>query len=585
MGRIAQNVLEDILGRVDIVELIAGYIPLKRAGRNFKALCPFHHEKSSSFMVSPDRQIFHCFGCGESGNAFKFLMRYERMEFPEAVEVLAQKAGVRLPEFQKEDSAVSSLITELYKINEAGSLFYHGNLNSAAGQQARQYLVKRGIKVETAVLFKLGLALETWDGIITHLRGKGFALAALEKAGLILPRDSGGYYDRFRNRIIFPIRDIKSRVLGFGARVLDNSLPKYVNSPETPIYTKGRNLFGLDLSKDAIRDSDCAVIVEGYLDFIIPYQAGIKNIVASSGTALTQEQAKLIKRYTHNVVVVFDPDSAGEMAALRSLDIFIEEEMSVKVATLPQSFDPDLFVRKSGPEAFKEKIDSAQSLFDYKLKVLKSRFNSAEIEDKAKIAGLMLLTINKINDSVLKSEYTKKLAQELDVKEEALHAEIKKMSKAAPSARNADTVYPKAVPASPVEKLLIKLMLEQTELIHRVKDHLSPADFADARVGRIIQAALELAQKGSAIEPSFLMDHIGQEDISRLICESVFLPEELSGQDREKLFDDCLSRLKQEKVRTKQLRLHEEIKTAQGAGDQEKLRTLLEEFHLLVKKP
>jgi len=570
---------------VDIVELIAGYIPLKRSGRNFKALCPFHHEKSSSFMVSPDRQIFHCFGCGESGNAFKFLMRYERMEFPEAVEVLAQKAGVRLPEFQKEDSAVSSLITELYKINEASALFYHGNLNSVAGQQARQYLVKRGIKVETAVLFKLGLALETWDGIITHLRGKGFALATLEKAGLILPRDSGGYYDRFRNRIIFPIRDIKSRVLGFGARILDSSLPKYVNSPETPIYTKGRNLFGLDLSKDAIRDSDCAVIVEGYLDFIIPYQAGIRNIVASSGTALTQEQAKLIKRYTHNVVVVFDPDSAGEMAALRSLDIFIEEEMSVKVATLPQGFDPDLFVRESGPEAFKEKIDNAQSLFDYKLKVLKSRFNAVDIEDKAKIAGLMLLTINKINDSVLKSEYTKKLAQELDVKEEALHAEIKKMSKTAPSAKSAETVHPKAAPASPVEKLLIKLMLEQTELIHRVKDHLGPADFADVRVGRIIEAVFELSDKGSAIEPSFLMDHLGQEDISRLICESVFLPEELSGQDREKLFDDCLLRLKQEKAKTKRLRLHEEIKTAQGAGDQEKLRLLLEEFHLLVKKP
>ena len=584
MPRIPQNVLEEILGRVDIVELIAGYLPLKRSGRNFKALCPFHHEKSSSFMVSGDRQIFHCFGCGESGNAFKFLMRYERMEFPEAVESLAQKAGVRLPEFQKEDSAVSGLITELYKINEASSLFYHGNLNSAAGQQARQYLLKRGIKEETAVLFKLGLALEVWDGIITHLRGKGFALTNLEKAGLILPRDSGGYYDRFRNRIIFPIRDIKSRVLGFGARVLDDSLPKYVNSPETPIYTKGRNLFGLDFSKDAIRDSDCAVIVEGYLDFIIPYQSGIKNIVASSGTALTQEQAKLIKRYTHNVVVVFDPDSAGEMAALRSLDIFIEEEMSVKVVTLPQGFDPDLFVRKSGPEAFKEKIDNAQSLFDYKLKVLKSRFNSAEIEDKAKIAGLMLLTINKISDSVLKSEYTKKLAQELDVKEEALLSEIKKISKTA-AMKPAETVYPKAAPASPVEKLLIKLMLEQTELIHRVKDHLSPADFQDVRVGRIIEAVLELAEKGRDIEPSFLMDHLGEEDISRLICESVFLPEELSGQDREKVFDDCLLRLKQEKVKTKRLRLHEEIKAAQGAGDQEKLRELLEEFHCLVKKP
>jgi len=372
-------------------------------------------------------------------------------------------------------------------------------------------------------------------------------------------------------------------VIGFGARVLDGSLPKYVNSPETPIYTKGRNLFGLDLSRELIRESDRAVIVEGYLDMIIPYQAGIKNIVASSGTALTQEQARLIKRYTHNVVVVFDPDCAGEMAALRSLDTFIEEDMSVRVATLPRGFDPDLFVRKHGCDAFKEKIDNAESLFDYKMKLLMSRFDPRDIESKAKIAEAMLATINKIGNSVLKSEYIKKLAQELEVREEALYSQIKKISKvsAGPAAQ---TVFPKPVSASPVEKLLINLVLEENQFIHRLKDHLTPADFQDARVGSIIGAMLELAEAGKNIEPRLLMEQFGRQDLSGIISESVFLSEELSGQDRDKLFDDCLRRLKQEKSKLHRQRLHEEIKQAQGAGDQDKLRRLLEEFHGLVKK-
>jgi len=250
MGRIGQNILEDILGRVDIVELISGYIPLKRAGRNFKALCPFHHEKTSSFVVSPDRQIFHCFGCGESGNAFGFLMRYERMDFPEAVEMLAKKAGVRLPEFQTQDSASASIISELYKINEASAAFYHQLLNSSVGIGARNYLIKRGIKEETALLFKLGLSLEIWDGLITHLRAKGFSLSSLEKAGLILARDSGGYYDRFRNRVIFPIRDVKPSVgAGFlyalcGAMRTMPALPSHPVGEKIDIDSKG-NVVGL----------------------------------------------------------------------------------------------------------------------------------------------------------------------------------------------------------------------------------------------------------------------------------------------------------------------------------------------------
>ena len=339
-GLIPENILEDILGRVDIVEVISGYIPLKRAGRNFKALCPFHHEKTPSFMVSPDKQIYHCFACGVGGNAFNFLMQYERLEFPEAVEALARKAGVNLPKDQKQDQRAVSLITQLYKINELAADFYAHNLISSQGSSARSYFLKRGLKDETIKTFNLGFAHDRWDLLINYLRAKGISLSLLEKAGLVLAKEGGGYYDRFRNRLIFPILDIKSRVLGFGARVLGDALPKYMNSPETPIYIKGKNVYGLNFAHEAIREEDAVVVVEGYLDFIIPYQAGVHNIVASLGTAFTPDQAKLLKRYTHNVVMVYDADKAGELASLRSLDIFIDEDMNVKVASLPLGSDP-----------------------------------------------------------------------------------------------------------------------------------------------------------------------------------------------------------------------------------------------------
>ncbi|MDD5027638.1 MAG: DNA primase, partial [Candidatus Omnitrophica bacterium] len=340
-GRIPENILDDILARVDIVEIISGFLPLKKAGRNFKACCPFHHEKTASFMVSPDRQIYHCFGCGESGNAFKFLMRYERLDFPEAVEALARKAGVVLPRDETPGPKSSGLSTQVYRINELAANFYSANLNSPAGLRAKEYLLKRTVRPETISALKLGFASDSWDGLLNYLRSKGASLGLLEKSGLAIAKEGGGFYDRFRNRIIFPIFDIKGRVLGFGARVLDNTLPKYVNSPETAVYTKGKNLYGFNLAKDGIRENDFVVIVEGYLDFILPFQEGLKSITASLGTALTIEQARFLKRYTHNVVMVYDADTAGELATLRSLDIFIEEEMNVRVVSLPKGLDPD----------------------------------------------------------------------------------------------------------------------------------------------------------------------------------------------------------------------------------------------------
>lgn len=582
-GRIPENILEDILSRVDIVEVISSCIPLKRAGRNFKALCPFHHEKTPSFIVSPDRQIYHCFGCQESGNAFKFLMRFERMEFLEAVETLARKTGVVLPKFKEEDQKTAGIITQLYKVNEIAASFYAGYLDSSFGLEAKNYLLKRGISKEVIKLFKLGLAPDKWDTLMNYLRGRGISLSLIEKAGLILAKEGGGYYDRFRNRIIFPIVDIKSRVVGFGARVLDNTLPKYINSPETPVYSKGRNLYGLNFAKDSIKENDFVVIVEGYLDFIAPYQAGLKNIVASQGTALTLEQARLLKRYTHNVVMVYDADDAGEIAALRTLDIFIEEEMNVRVVSLPKGFDPDLFVRRNAIAGFKEKIAQAPGLFDYKLEILKSRYNYRNIEGKVKICNFMLESISKFRNLVLKSEYIKKLAQDLDIREEALLQEMKKIKKVKTFADYEQPAQKSALSINPTEKLLIKLMLEETELIHHIKDTLEPADFQDERTSRIVSIMFDLIEQGKNVEPRILMNYLNEEDISQVICESVFLPEELSAQNKEKIVSDCIQRIKNEKLKIKKQRLHDQIKAAQHLGDDERLNRLMEEFHHLIK--
>ncbi|MFA4888423.1 MAG: DNA primase [Candidatus Omnitrophota bacterium] len=583
-GRIPENILEDILSRVDIVEIISACIPLKRAGRNFKANCPFHQEKTPSFMVSPERQIYHCFGCGVSGNAFKFLMSYERMEFPEAAESLAKKAGVSLPQSSNQDSKATSLATELFKVNELSAHFYAHKLHSAEGARAKDYLIKRGISEASIKAFKIGFAPDSWDGLINHLRNQNISLGLIDKAGLVVNKDGGGYYDRFRNRIIFPIQDIKSRVLGFGARVLDNSLPKYINSPESLIYTKGKNLYGLDMAKESIRENDSAVIVEGYLDFIVPFQNGLRNITASLGTALTNEQAKLLKRYASVVTVVYDGDAAGELATLRSLDIFIEEEIQVKVVSLPKGFDPDSFVRKVGIEKLSEKIRQAEGLFDYKLKILKSRFDPLETNGKAKISAGMLETIAKFKNAVLKSEYLKRLAQELDVQEDALFQEIKKIKPQANLSAFAQPPLKQALSVNPTEKLLIKLMLEEVELVNRVKGCLQPEDFQDARVSRIVAAMFDLAAQGKSIEPRHLLRHLGDEDITQLICESMFMPQELTLEHKEKVVVDCLQRLKMQRQKNIRERLHDRIKIAQTAGDEAELQKLIAEFNYLVKK-
>src|SRR5438445_4646327 len=371
-GLFSSATLEQIRAASDIVEVIGSYLPLKRAGANFVTLCPFHKEKTPSFNVHPHRQIFHCFGCHKSRDVFTFVQEYENVSFPEAVHRLAERARIPL-EFDKDPGAQKHrfLKETLLQIHEQITHRWQTSLaQETAGQIARDYLKQRGVSDEAVKLFRLGYAPDAWDDTVNWARTKGHELAIVEQAGLILRKEgSDHYYDRFRGRLIFPICDEPARVIGFSGRVLsgDDKTAKYVNSPETPIFTKGKVFFGLDKSKRALLDAGYAVVCEGQLDLIACYLAGVQNVVAPQGTAFTADHARILKRYVEEVVLCFDSDEAGQNATVRSLDSLLASGLAVRVAVVPAPHDPDSLIKASGGAAFNDLIQCAEGFFDYYL--------------------------------------------------------------------------------------------------------------------------------------------------------------------------------------------------------------------------
>ncbi len=586
MAFVPENTLNEILSRIDIVELISEYLPLKRSGRGYTALCPFHHEKTPSFIVSQQKQIFHCFGCQAGGNAFGFLMKYDRLEFPEAVETLAKRAGVLIPrdERQIKNQGISQ---ELHKINEIAADFYSNLLHSPEGAAALNYLKKRGMSPETIRAFRLGYAPDKWDGLLNYLRSKNIPLSLIEKAGLIIAKDNQGYYDRFRQRIIVPISDVRNRVIAFGARVLDNSLPKYINSPETAVYSKSKTLFGLNLSKEAIITQDCAVIVEGYFDLIAPFQAGITNIAASCGTALTTEQVRLLKRYSRNIVMIYDADDAGQSATMRSLEMLAEEDMNVKVVRLEKGYDPDAYIRHSGPEGFRDLITGAKDSVDYMLDTLKAKYDPADISQKARIASEILPLVAKFKNEILKSEYLKKLSRELGVSESSLTAEIKKTKTPGYTDKRENSAGPRPdsrqAKSFCAESMLVKILLEENELIEHLREKILPKDFKDNRLSRIIARMFELSHDKEIARPQSLLNHFSETEVSQTICELAAseLPE---ISDKLKLLNDCVNKIKEKSRKSKQEDLCEQIRLAQHSKDENRIYQLLNEFKFLTKK-
>ncbi|MBN1869473.1 MAG: DNA primase [Candidatus Omnitrophica bacterium] len=596
MGLIPDEIIAQVIDRCDIVEIISAYVPLKRAGRNFKGSCPFHHEKTPSFIVNPDKQIFHCFGCHVGGNVIGFIMKQDRLEFPEAVRLLAQKANVVIPE-AKDNAQETNIRQLIFKINVLAAEYFHQNLihgKSQPAKEARDYLKRRKIELKTVEKFQLGFALDQWDGLIEYLRDKKIHLGLMEKAGLILPRDKDrGYYDRFRNRIIFPIFDTQAHCRAFGARTLEpdrdpsKKTAKYLNSPETPVYVKGHHLYGFHLAKQAIGQEDFVVIVEGYMDCIMPHQDGVTNIVASCGTALTVEQIRLLHRYTKNVVMLFDMDLAGEMAMLRSLDILIEEGMNVKVATLEQGHDPDSFIRQYGVDSFRQKIHEAQGLFDYKLNILTKRYDVQAIESKARISGEMLQTIDKFGNAVLQSEYLKRLAQALTVPESALLTELKKVRQMTGEKKNFGRVL--APMTAIVEQIrvvetdILKLLLEEESLIAATMREIAPSDFQDKRIREVISKIFDLFDQGKEISGANLINSFEDQEMQHLIAQ-VMAKESIFSGDIKKIHSDYINRMKKDRVKMQMKELQSQISEAEQQGRQSEVDALLKKYNQLTKE-
>ncbi|MCK5392829.1 MAG: DNA primase [Candidatus Omnitrophica bacterium] len=583
---IPQSFIEEVQSRTDIADIIGGYIDLKRAGRNFKAVCPFHSEKTPSFMVSSQKQIFHCFGCGEGGGVFQFLVLMEKITFPEAVEMLAEKLGLTVP---NEGGSNNKSKSVLYDVMTEGSNFFYNNLTASKNYpNIINYLNKRGIDNTTITKFKLGYVDDN-NILLSYMRGKGVTLENLEKVSLVISKHNG-FRDLFVNRIMFPIFDIRSRVVGFGARTIkaEPNSPKYINSIENFLYSKRDHLFGLNFAKDDISKEDSVIVVEGYLDMIIPYVNGIKNIVASLGTALTIEQIRLIKRYTSNVILSYDSDEPGRKATLRSIDLLVENDLKVKVVELPEGYDPDSLVIEKGKDRFLQKLNEKQDFFDYKLDSIKKNYDSKSIEGKSHIAKEMLTTIDKISSEIEKYEYIRKLASALNVKDKIMIDEYKilfskkgsfyKKSYVSNFENDSSKERINSIkePLSVTEKVILKSMLTNYNAFIVIKKNLKEEYFSSHLARKTVEFFFNHYPEGLKHSPSDLLGAVKDKEISSFISriimdEDIFLDKDVFKQSLLKLCKKGVEKIK--------VGLKEQIREAEGKGDKNKLKKLIMEFN------
>ena len=543
-GFISEGTLEQIRAASDIVDVIGSYVPLRKAGANFTALCPFHKEKSPSFNVNPSRQIFHCFGCHKGGDVFTFVKEYESISFVEAVKRLADRAKIPLELEQGEAGGQTRHLKDtLLQIHEQITQRWQGALaNDANGQIARDYLASRGVSADAVKLFRLGYAPDAWDDTVNWAKSKGFDIADMEKAGLVIRKEeTDRYYDRFRGRLMFPICDEQGRVIGFSGRVLsgDEKTAKYVNSPETPIFTKSRVFFGLDKSKRAILDAGQAIVCEGQLDLIACFMAGIQNMVAPQGTAFTAEHGRIIKRYGNEVVLCFDSDNAGQNAAVRSLDALLGSGLAVRVAVIPAPHDPDSFIKERGGEAFAALVKGAKGFFDYYLERLCGQNDIGTDRGRQTVLRAMAEALHKTGNAVTIDMFAQKTALRLGVMPEPVRTEFKKhgqMRRPHSSWVEGDIeespviTEPIAKPTLPEIWLLTALLLNENFIPWAV-EHLAPEWIGHPTVRSIVEWTIRAQQEGKWKGVAAMVGALDDPEVKRLITECVSLKRPLPKPD------------------------------------------------------
>ena len=522
---IPDHLIEEIRSRNDILDTISENILLKKSGQNYKGLCPFHSEKTPSFVVSPEKQIYHCFGCGAGGNIFKFIMEMEDLSFLDAIKILAAKCGVTLPAFKPgQTNAKSNERDVLLNINQKAQSYFILSLMSKGGEQAREYLNSRGLNDKKLLAdYSIGWATSGWTDTLHQLQNQEkFSKNDLSRAGLIKQKEGAGknnFYDRFRGRIIFPLQDIHGNLIAFAGRVIGESEPKYLNSPETPLYIKGRHLFGFNRAKEAIRKQNKALIVEGYFDQMRAHQNGIRNTVATCGTALTLEQANLLKNHTKRATLIFDSDSAGQAATKKGFEVLLKQGMSVDVLSLPSGHDPDSFIYQFGPEKFLEKLKNAKPFVETFIDDIIADGDLTTPMGKVAVVNQVLPILMNVKNTIERTEWISILTERAKIEDQALLNELKNAIK-----------QDKTIVSDPLQKdghqnkknvelYLVRLMFSDKELALKIKEKVKIEDFIDPDLRLIVGSCYRLLAEGCELKVDFIMNQIDEPNIRNLLSE------------------------------------------------------------------
>ena len=586
IGFLSEEKVSEIRDRSSILEVVSDYITLKKAGKNHRGLCPFHSEKTPSFMVNEEKQIFHCFGCGEGGDVFTFLMKVGHFSFPQAVEELAKRYGVKLPSRELSTTQKKEMAKReaLFQINQIASEYFHDLLTKRReGEEGRRYLSQRGISQEVIAEHRLGYSTDRWDGLVRYLQEKKVSLEMAWELGLIFPKKKEGWYDAFRGRILFPIFDLHQRIVGFGGRVIREGQPKYLNSPESSIYHKGEILYGLHVAKRYAAEKDCVIIVEGYFDLLTLHQYGLKHSVATLGTALTTQHIRTLKRYTKNLITLFDADQAGIQATLRSLPLFLEEEVVGKTIALPKGEDPDGFLRKGNLEDFGKRVEQALPLIDFFFERLMKTTDLKSVDGKVKVAKEGVALLAKIPDKIRRDFYVKALAERLDIQEsflyEMLRSSPKEPSKAGEDLRKSsmDKTFPKS------EEMVVRLMVQHPEFISTLSKEEIFKEFENPILQKMAEALEDLYQRKGRLDlPEALANF--EEDLKGRLCEFAFQESGLEGGDRGKILQDCIQKIREKRLKKEKGELLKKIKEAEKQPEGKRLVPLLKEHQELAKK-
>ena len=588
---IPEEIVNEIRQRADIVEVIGEFVKLEKAGQNYKGLCPFHKEKTPSFTVNPAKQIFHCYGCGTGGNVFTFLMKHEQYSFPETLHILARRFGVRLPEKSDDVSTQQLQQTErLYQLHvEVGAFFAEQLRSRPEAKIAREYLRKRGIDEEAQQRFGFGYALPAWDALRRKFIQK-YGEEVLLESGLVIKRKSEegddarhaavGSYDRFRDRLMIPIHDERGRIIAFGGRILGDGQPKYMNSPENPIFHKSKTLFGFHHVKDAVRRLGMIVLVEGYFDMLVPFAHGVPNIAATMGTALTDQHLRALQRYAQKVTLIFDPDPAGVNAMMKALDLFLAYGFEVRAGILPTGDDPDTFVRKAGVAEFQRIVERAPLLLDFIRDRIIERYDTSRLDQQIACVNQLIPIIAKIQNEIEWNAQINKTAELLHITDAALLLELRKIKRTATIQQREDVKTATKIPI--VEQYLVTALLKDKRLISKAQEHIQVDELSHPLTRRVLKALFVYGDK-SDFEAKMLDMFQGSEfqgELSRLFMRS----EEVV--DPAVTLQDCIVKLQQQRFEQATLDLTRKTQEAQERKDRSDLDILLEQKNqdLLRKK-